>query len=423
MVVCLFWAFALLRVFELPELPRHVPALARVVFLAQLACIVALLAFAGVQALARLGAPATLFMASSAAHLFIGGALAYLQFSSLKLSTLGGHARNHVVAGAAFVVTVLGTRMVIDKWGTDRTIRGVLLVLMLSCAVTIVMPVWLWNGFPEIPGVTLQLGQHFGAFTSPMISSFVAGSTAVIGIVMLDRKRTAGLGYLALTLGVLAVAMSFSKGGMFGFIVVFAFLVVLGGSARRWRLLAWTAIAAVVGTVVLARIDLLPLLDMSQAFKIDEFLSLLRGEVTGDVLSGRDFLWSLAWEKYAESPILGSGYGEMISLEGAPLVGARYQQARGGAHNHYLGLGGEAGIFPVLFFLLALLFVCRPLWTLPRSPGTDVAAGVAVLLFFVTVVESGVHVWHSSMFVVAVCCAVVADAVDKHRCGRGPRGT
>ena len=409
----MFWTLALLRVFELPELPLVLPSVNRVFFLLKIFCIVGILFFSGARAPWRLGMPAALFMASSATHLIIGGGLALLQFSPLKLNALQSTIREHVAADMAFVALVLGARVVIDKWGVDKTLRALLLVLVLACVVVIGLPFWLWAGFPQIPGSFFHPTRYFGTFTTPMSAAFAAGSTVAIGMTMLDQRRVARISAFALTVGPLSAVAPLSKSGVVGFLAVVAFFLIVGGRVRRRRILAWMGIAAIAGIMVFVSLDY-DFLETSQVIRIAETIQLLSGNTDTDVLSWRGHMFGLAWDEYVKSPMLGLGYGEMLSLDRAP-IGGIHTLHQLGAHNHYLTLGAEAGIVPVLFFSMALFSLLRPLWTLPNSWATYAGASVGILLFLLSLAESRVNFWSSSMFIVAVCCALVADAADKHR--------
>ncbi len=410
-----FWALGVLMVFELPTLP---PSAARVQFLAKAGCVAAIFAFVGVGILDRLGSAATCFVASMTTHLIIGVLLAWLQFSPSKFASMQAYIKLHVVTLATFVAIVAGARVVIDAWGTRRLFRGVLAILLASTASTVLAPAWMYAGLPRIPGLFLHPTRFFGPFVSPMVGAFAGGATAVLGMALLDRVRAGWTAYVAMSVGLMAVILSLSKGGAIGFAAVVALFLLRGASLRRLRLLGWSALVLAGAWLGLPAIVSSGVLSTEQVFspvgRWYQVMDLLSGDWNFGAMSGRNVIWRLAWETYVQSPILGVGFGEMAALDFAPLGGLHDIQ-RAGAHNHYLALGGEAGIIPVLFFMLGLLALARPMWALQRSYATDAVAGVAVLFLLLTVAEGHVFRMLPVSFIVAVSCALVADATARER--------
>ena len=94
-------------------------------------------------------------------------------------------------------------------------------------------------------------------------------------------------------------------------------------------------------------------------------------------LARRMILWELGAEKALASPLVGNGLYQLHFMEGAPIG---HHGNPTGVHNVYLMLVGEAGIIPLVLYLLALFFLARLLWAAPKSLGRDLVVGWVVVL-------------------------------------------
>lgn len=412
--IAAFWTLAVLLIFEFPELPRRA---LRMMLLAKVGAAAVVAAHVGTGIMDRLGIPGKLFVASMVTHLAIGGALAWISLSSLEFGALRPDMKVYAVSIAAFVAVVAGARVVIGAWGFAKTFHGVLAVLTASMALNIVVPFWQYAGLPPIPGIFVHTTRFFGAFVSPMVSAFVGGATVVLGAALLARPRPGALPYVAMTLGFVGVVISFSKGGLFGVAVVLAFFLLRGGR-RRVRLLAWIAIILASLAWIFAVVQFSTLLSVGQVARWSQVIDLLAGDWSGSATSSRNLIWEVGWRTYMQSPALGLGFGAMLEMDGAPIVGMR-RLHRAGSHNQFLALGGEAGIVPVLLFALGMLALARPAAKAPRSYATDAVAGTAVLFFPYVVVEGHVFVLQAVVFIVGVACGVAAATAAGGTLGAG----
>lgn len=130
-------------------------------------------------------------------------------------------------------------------------------------------------------------------------------------------------------------------------------------------------------------------------------------------LRKRLFVWSLGMDKFLDSPFIGNGIGRLRrSMEGAPVdrVGNPTE-----IHNVYLMLAGEAGLAPLLLYLLFLYSLLRLQWTAPRSLARDAAIGWTLAMALYGVTFHHFTVLGAFMFLAGLCCALGADSAGGSR--------
>ncbi len=422
-----FWMLSVLLIFEFPMVSWPVLVL---LFRVKMLAAVVILAFVGMRTVDRIGTAGSLFLASTATHLGIG-MLTWWQLSSLAWVDIEVHAKSKISSVMLFAAVVVGARAVIDVWGVEKVFRGVLAVLAAGAAVVVVLPVWASAGLPIPPGLNLQSYRYSGAFVNPILSAFSGCATASLGIALLGRRRSGLVGFLALSLGFASMVLGFSRGPALGFVALLIFFVFRGPGSRRLFLLLWVAAIAACLTLIATTLDWSTIAHPIQALRLIAVGQVLAGDLSAVTLSLRGLIWAVAWEQYLQSPIVGHGLGEMFHMEGAPVLQSVLGLERGaptlfraGAHNHFLSMGGEAGIIPMALYALALAALVRGAWTLPRSYPVDAALGLTVPVTFLAMAESNIDLMGPAIFVTGVACAFVADASDKRRraVGRRPGG-
>ena len=133
---------------------------------------------------------------------------------------------------------------------------------------------------------------------------------------------------------------------------------------------------------------------------------------SGRPLSRRMFLWGMGFDKVLESPIAGHGLFQLQNMEGAPVG---HQGTPAGVHNVYLMLSGEAGMIPLVLYLLALFFLMRLLWTVRKSLGRDSVVGWVFVMALYGLTAHHLLTMGAYNFVIGLACAMTAFLVQRQR--------
>ena len=122
--------------------------------------------------------------------------------------------------------------------------------------------------------------------------------------------------------------------------------------------------------------------------------------------SGLAIRWELAkggLDLFLEAPFIGNGIYRLHYLSADTI---NYLGEMEGVHNVYLMLAGEAGLVPLLLYLLFLCSLARLLWVAPKSPARDVIVfWVAVIACF-SMVFQHLLTLGANMFLIGLCCAL-----------------
>ena len=129
-------------------------------------------------------------------------------------------------------------------------------------------------------------------------------------------------------------------------------------------------------------------------------------------LSRRMLLWRIGFNKVLESPIAGHGLFQLHHMEGAPIG---YHGKPAGVHSMYLMLSGEAGVIPLALYLLALFFLIRLFWTVPKSLGRDLVVGWVVVIALYGLPHYYILTTGAANFLVGLACATAAFLVQRQR--------
>lgn len=173
-------------------------------------------------------------------------------------------------------------------------------------------------------------GRYAGYYLNPNVAGFICiyGYSLTYGIKNVAIKLT---GQFVFTLMGL---LTFSR----TFIVIWILinLISLKISIKNIRILG-------VGVLIISSLFFIDELVGLNNPRFDQLKSILNNEhVSSEELNedSRTETWALFYDKILESPIFGTGYGELSGKLGSI-----------GAHNTYLMIIGEAGIIPFIIFL------------------------------------------------------------------------
>ncbi len=81
----------------------------------------------------------------------------------------------------------------------------------------------------------------------------------------------------------------------------------------------------------------------------------------------------------------------------------------------YLMLAGEAGMIPLALYLLALFFLMRLLWTVPKSLGRDSVVGWVIVMGLYGLPFHHLLTMGAYNFIIGSACATAAFLVQRQR--------
>ena len=251
LIAAAFWTLAVialtnLRYVHLGGLPQVEVVVAR----ATMACCVFLLGLVGarcVMAWRKSGSPAPLrttlggtpgmlLFGAVASHLAIGASV--LGVEAVREPDMVGFLKYDALHLGVLAAAAVGGRAVLERTGAERLLRGVLLVLMVSCAGILASPALRDLGILRPFRVPFRLN---GAF-DPNEAGLTACMTAALAAALLTNGGPRALGWLGLAAGAAASLATASQTALvlLGALAV-VFLLVNVRSKPRSFIFAWAA--------------------------------------------------------------------------------------------------------------------------------------------------------------------------------------
>ena len=259
LIAVAFWTLAVITLTSLRNL--HLWGLPQVEFLAvrvTMVCCAVLLGLVGARgviawrksgSLASIrrtlgGTPGMLLFAGVASYLVIGAAV--LGVEAIREPGMAGNLRFHVLHLGVLVAAAVGARAVLERTGADRLLRGLLVVLIVNCAVILASPVLRDLGVLPAYRIPWRLT---GAFIDPNVASLAACMTVALAGALLANGGARKLGWLGLAAGVAASLATASRTAL---VVLGALAVVFLLINARNKLKAVVLMSAGAGLVGLA---------------------------------------------------------------------------------------------------------------------------------------------------------------------------
>jgi putative inorganic carbon (HCO3(-)) transporter len=215
------------------------------------------------------------------------------------------------------------------------------------------------TALPEVSGLRVRYGAGLisgrptGIFAQPNeLGGFgaVVACTGAATWLRGGRRWLRWLGLVALTVGLAATAMSFSRGAMIG-VTLGLFVVAVGAGAARWRLIG----AGVLGLVVVA-VLILTGTAPDRLATVGARLATVSSGAAANPYDDRPSIWREATQLIVERPVTGFGptsFPEASARVRAPetwpqvrrpLGQWRLQPGADHAHNTLLTVGAELGL-------------------------------------------------------------------------------
>ncbi len=194
-----------------------------------------------------IGTPGLLLFIAVASYLAIGATV--LRVDGSWQADTAADLRYRLLHFGILVAAAVGGRALLERTGAERLLRGVLIVLIASCAIILASPVL--RSFGILPPYRIPF-RLTGAFTNPNEAALVACMAAVLAAAFLTNGASRRLGYLGLAAGTAATLATASR---MGFLVLVAILTLfalfnLRNRRRAVFLLSWAG--GLVGFAIVA---------------------------------------------------------------------------------------------------------------------------------------------------------------------------
>ena len=288
-----------------------------------------------------LGAPGLVLLGALVSYLWSGLLVALVTGLEHRVD-FWPYLRGHVVSPVMVLAAALGSSVVLRETGDERLLTGILVLLTVTCIVVLMSP--MLPTVSQFVPATSRYRMH-GSFLDPNEAGFAGCMTAALATVLLRSRRRRPLAWLALTVAAAAVVASASRTAFISLVLIFAVLLVLNRGGRRY-FLGWFAVVGLVvgGAAALGFEQIAGELDPKNIARIQTVMDAVRqAEITDRLFGGRLYWWREGWDALAGSPVFGAGLGAFREIHGMPYTGV---------HNQYMLLMGEAGLVPLLLFLL-----------------------------------------------------------------------
>ena len=347
-----------------------------------------------------LGVPGALIIAALGSYLIIASTV------SLAMGFgPGWNAWEHFEDYASSIILILAAALggysIMRIMGSETLLKVVLVFLTMDCIAILATPVL--SEYYVIPG--LSPNRFLGNFKNPNDAGLIGCLTAVLAHSFLQVRRHRWFAYLALTLAVGATVGTFSRAAFLILIFILTDFFLFNHRGRA-SVVKWLSVVIPTGVIFLMIVDLDHYLLEQRWQRLWEIATLLPGyEVSDSSLSTRQELLVLALDETAKSPLFGNGLGTIHSLENAPYSSRGIPQ---GAHNQYLILVGEAGIIPLVLFLMFLGSLLRLRLMASRSVGREAVVGWAIVIGLGCMASHNILAMRIVDFLIGLSCATVA---------------
>ena len=409
LIVPAFWTMSVICLVNLNDFARLLFGVERLFSgLLLVCCLVVLTGLLRVRPLGALGASGVLILATLASYVGIGMAMDIVNGSDPRWEAVG-YLVGHLASILLIAATAIGARVVWGRIGGERLMKGILLVMLATCALVVASP-WLIEFYVVRP---LGLGGRFyGSFSNPNEAAVVCGFAAALALVFVRTGRAPWLAGGGLALALAALALTFSRTAWLAMPVVLAHALLASRPRERRRLAGALVLAGVLAAPPAVSLGAESLQDSYTLLRMEQLLQAFRADtVDGLPLGGRDIFWRLGAEKVVEAPLVGNGLGRLQRLDGTWFNEAGQYM---GVHNEYLLLWGEAGVIPLVLFVVFLgTLMRRGLGRERALPLLGAVGGWAVIVAIYGVAHHGVLVQRAVCFILGLSCAAVAAATSQ----------
>ena len=220
LIAAAFWTLAVIALTNPRDLHLGLPQVEGVVARLTMVCCVLLLGLVGARCATAWrksdsfvpvrmtlgGTPGVLLLGAVASYLAIGASV--LGVEAIREPDTAGLLKYHVLLLGVLAAAVVGGRAMLERTGAERLLQGVLVVLIVSCAVILASPVLRDLGILRPYRIPFRLT---GAFLDPNDASLVSCMTVALAVAFLTNGGPRALGWLGLAAGVAASLATASR--------------------------------------------------------------------------------------------------------------------------------------------------------------------------------------------------------------------
>ena len=367
----------------------------------------------------NLGSPGFLLVATLTSYLFIGLSVALISNPGWYLGDRTIPFRVGLAASIG-VATILGASVELRRLGVEYMLKKILIILTVTSVLILMTPFlfeYVYRIPPHLSDVRdIARNRFIGTYVDPTLAGGMACYTAGLALVFLDGNRYRKFATLALILGSMAVIVTFSRMAILtlgGLLLFFGISSISSSRSRQETVVKVFPIALVGGacTLFIFTAELFFLRDDTGAFSRLVWIRTLGGDLEGTI-NTRFTLWSLGWSKVMESPLFGHGLWQIHHLEHGPRCRAG---TLCGVHNSFLILWGEAGIIPLVLFVLFLGSLLWKALMLPRSIATNASVVLTSVFVVASLRTDGVMYFPWQVFILGLSCTLVTYATRESR--------
>ena len=363
--------------------------------------------------------PGYLIAATMIFYLVIGIGVALVTDAEWRL----GDPRLSLHVGLALIVIVasgLGAWATLRRIGVEKLLVRILAIKAVMCILILATPLLVEHLYHSMAPHYREISRFrfSGTFSGPNAAGIAACQAVVLALSLLNSRYRRFAWWVAI-LGSVAVIMTFSRAAILTLALVVVFFLWSSTSdvrsGRRRSATVWLGPMVIAGMLGLAAISLehLPLVE-EQLTRIKWVVNLNFSELN----NYRFRIWPLAMSLIAESPLFGHGLSQFHSIEYAPAGCSHFRLGESivcSAHNFYMILWGEAGIVPLVLFLLFIGALLRIRLVLPRSIAGDTVTGWTLVLAVESMSTDDVPFFPWNAFIIGLSCALAAYVARESR--------
>ena len=426
-VIFMFWLVAVMTQLSLNHASNMIFGTGWFVTLGLALCSMFLVLAVRIPFQQALGLPGCLIVSALIFYVVIGAGVALVTDAEWRMT----HYRLPFYVGLAVLVIVAsasGSWVVLRRIGTENLLAGILVIKAVTCILILASPWLLEHLYLSLPqrDLLIQRGRFMGTFGGPNYAGIATCQTVVLALVLTNSRYRRPALWVAI-LGSISVLLTFSRTAFIILVLVVAFFLWSSKSNTDYKQRQFVSIlfivmfiAGILG-IAIVNVEHLPL----KQDEIDRILWLMNISThePAKSLNLRYEVWSVGMSDIVESPLFGHGLSQFHSVEHTPVEcsSVKGEPISCGIHNVYMLFLGEAGIVPLVLFLLFIGALFRMYLVLPKSIAINTITGWTIILSMESMSAQDAPFLTWNAFIIGLSCAMAAYVVRESRGRRTER--